>query len=78
MPAETRFGEDVANIYWEKAYLAVGVSCLRSISSAATLLWQQNAIGHFSPGIKTGSLPGDGFHVDIAMGKEFEKPMIFR
>lgn len=77
IPSKDQFGADVANIYFKDAYLAAGISYLRAIGATSTLKWEQAEMGHFSPGTKTASLLGDGFHVDIPLEESFDKNFDF-
>ena len=67
LPRTEDFASNLQKIHWDKAWLAVGVTDLKTISESAPLQWAGGAAPAYKPGTRVGSLLGPGFHTALAL-----------
>ncbi|MBE1237617.1 cell envelope integrity protein CreD [Phaeovibrio sulfidiphilus] len=67
VPEPSAFGEELSRILWDKAWLALGVTDLKAITSVAPLAWNGKPAAPYSPGTRVDDLLGPGFHTTVAL-----------
>ncbi len=67
LPKTDDFASNTQQIHWDKAWLAVGITDLKTISESGTLQWADSAAPAYKPGTRVGNLLGPGFHTDLAL-----------
>lgn len=67
LPDPTSFGEDCAEIQWDKAWFSIGATDLRAITSVAPLMWNGVESPPYSPGGNIDDLLGPGFHTTVSL-----------
>ena len=70
LPAAADFGPNVHAIHWEKAWLALGISDLKSIFEESPMQWNGKPALPYQPGTKLGGVLGSGFHTAVPMQQE--------
>lgn len=67
LPTAEAFGERVARIDWDKAWLALGISDLRGITAESPLVWDGKSGASYSPGTGVRNLIGPGFQTRVEL-----------
>lgn len=67
LPKTDDFASNTQKIHWDKAWLAVGITDLKTISESSPLQWAGSAAPAYKPGTGVGKLLGPGFHTDLAL-----------
>lgn len=70
LPEANKFEGNIHKIHWDKAWLAVGVSDLKTIAEATPLEWNGQALGSYSPGSNSLGLVGPGFHINVPLNAD--------
>lgn len=78
LPQKEAFGENVAEIQWDKAWFSLGVTDLKAITKVEPLVWNKETCPAYNPGGNIGNLLGPGFHTfvplresDAGQGRDF-------
>ncbi|MCL2102490.1 MAG: cell envelope integrity protein CreD [Syntrophorhabdaceae bacterium] len=69
LPREKDFGSNMSRIFWNNAWICVGVSDLRAIAQTSPLLWAGNSISAYKPGTMVDNLLGPGFRAEISLAE---------
>jgi Inner membrane protein involved in colicin E2 resistance len=67
LPTAKNFSENTTQIFWDQAWLSVGISDLKTIAKATPIQWDGKTFDTYKPGAQTGSLLGPGFHTMIPL-----------
>ena len=67
LPRAEDFASNLQKVHWDKAWLAVGVTDLKTISESSPLQWAGSAAPAYKPGTRAGGLLGPGFHTALAL-----------
>lgn len=67
LPGLKDFSGNIHKIEWENAFLAVGVSDLKSIAESVPAVWNNKKLPAYRPGSNVGGLLGQGFHVPVPL-----------
>ncbi|CAK7006250.1 MAG: Inner membrane protein CreD [Desulfovibrio sp.] len=70
LPEATAFAENLHEIHWKDAWLAVGVTDLKTIAQADPVVWANKKMAAYQPGTRAGNLLGEGFNTDIPLTAE--------
>jgi inner membrane protein len=70
LPEKNDFAGDLHKIYWDKAWLCIGISDLRAVSEAPPGRWENGSLPAYSPGTDAGALLGSGFHVGVSLDEK--------
>lgn len=68
MPTLDNFPSNLHKIYWNEAWLAVGITDLKSIIEQSPAQWGSDILGSYEPGTDARDLLGPGFHVTAPLG----------
>lgn len=67
LPRAEDFPGNLHRVHWESAWLAVGVSDLKTIAEAVPANWGGRSLGAYSPGANAKTLLGPGFHAAVPL-----------
>ena len=67
LPGQEGFSSRLHRVFWDKAWLAVGITDLKTISEDSPLQWEGVTAPAYKPGTKVGKLLGSGFHTLVPM-----------
>lgn len=67
LPVRGDFVENTSAIYWDSAWLCVGVTDLKTISEATPLDWNGKTLAAYKPGTNAAGLLGPGFHTRVPL-----------
>lgn len=70
LPMAADFGPNVHAIHWEKAWLTLGISDLKSIFEESPLQWNGKPTRPYQPGTRLGGVLGSGFHAAVPIQQE--------
>jgi inner membrane protein len=70
LPVRKDFGPNMHQIFWDKAWLSVGVTDLKTISEETPAAWNGAALPAYKPGADTAGLLGPGFHTAVALSEK--------
>ncbi|MDR3175153.1 MAG: cell envelope integrity protein CreD [Desulfovibrio sp.] len=70
LPEKNDFFGDLHKIYWDKAWMCIGISDLRAVSEAPPGRWENADLPAYSPGTEAGPLLGSGFHTGVLLGEK--------
>lgn len=66
-PVEAFAGNDLHKIHWDKAWMAVGITDLKTIYEATPAIWNGKTLPAYKPGTNAGYLLGSGFHIAVPL-----------
>jgi len=67
LPTAKNFSENTTHIFWDQAWLSVGISDLKTIAKATPVRWAGKTLDAYKPGTQAGNLLGPGFHTMIPL-----------
>ncbi|MCL1926629.1 MAG: cell envelope integrity protein CreD [Syntrophorhabdaceae bacterium] len=70
LPTEKDFGSNLSRVFWNSAWLCVGVSDLKSIAHTAPLSWAGITIDAYKPGTQADELLGPGFRAEVFLAEK--------
>ena len=70
LPTEKDFASNTTRIFWDSAWLSIGISDLKTIAEATPVIWDGEKLATYKPGAQAGNLLGPGFHTEIPLAKE--------
>lgn len=70
LPTSKNFSDNTTRIYWDQAWLSVGISDLKTIAEALPVRWAGKILDAYKPGAQAGNLLGPGFHTAIPLDGE--------
>ncbi|MDR2055943.1 MAG: cell envelope integrity protein CreD [Desulfovibrio sp.] len=70
LPAGKNFSDNTTRIYWDQAWLSLGISDLKTIAEAAPVRWAGKILDAYKPGAQAGNLLGPGFHTAVPLDGE--------
>ena len=70
LPLPADFGKNIHAIHWENAWLALGISDLKSIFEESPMQWNGKPALPYQPGTKLGGVLGAGFHAAVPMQQD--------
>ena len=69
LPTKKSFSDNTTQIFWDQAWLSVGISDLKTIAKAAPIKWGGKTLDTYKPGAQAGNLLGQGFHTMIPLAE---------
>lgn len=77
LPNINELSDNIENIHWHKAWLAVGISGSRSINQSSPLSWDSsNKAIDFEPGTKVTETIANGFHAPLNLTSELNNNLV--
>lgn len=67
LPQATGFAQNIHAVHWDKAWLAVGITDLKTIAKDTPLQWAGADAPTYKPGTRVGNILGPGFHAAVPM-----------
>ncbi len=67
LPAASDFSANTTRIFWDRAWLSVGITDLKTIVEAAPARWEGKTLAAYKPGSQAGNLLGPGFHTAVPL-----------
>ncbi len=67
LPTADKFAENLHAVQWEKAWFAIGITDLKTISDAPPVQWAGVTMGAYTPGTNAENILVSGFHADIPL-----------
>ncbi len=70
LPQVKDFSANTTKIYWDQAWLSIGITDLKTIAEAEPPLFNGKPLPAYKPGAEAGSILGPGFHSDAALDEQ--------
>ncbi len=70
LPRPEDFHKNLHKVHWEKAWVSIGITDLKTISEESALNWNGAAAAAYKPGTKVNNLLGQGFHTAVPVNAE--------
>lgn len=70
LPTRKDFPENLERVDWHRAWLALGISDLKTIGQTTALVWNNVPQGAYKPGTLASGLLGSGLHVPVDLGAQ--------
>lgn len=67
LPETGGFAKNIHAVHWGKAWLAMGITDLKTISEDSPMQWAGVAAAAYKPGTRAGNILGPGFHAAVPM-----------
>ena len=67
LPEAEGFAKNIHAVHWDKAWLALGITDLKTISEDSPMQWAGATAAAYKPGTKAGTILGPGFHAAVPM-----------
>ncbi|MCC8193274.1 MAG: cell envelope integrity protein CreD [Deltaproteobacteria bacterium] len=68
LPGPDDFPSNLQEVHWDKTWMSVGITDLKTISEAAPARWGTATLPAYKPGTDAGYLLGSGFHTQVPLG----------
>lgn len=70
LPGQSDFAKNLHRVHWDKAWIAVGISDLKTISEEKPVQWNGSSAAAYKPGTGAGNILGPGFHAAIPLTEQ--------